>query len=146
MVSLVRLHYSAPRVSAALILAVALAGCGSSARGSLKAHANTALASADCPTTVLQTVGHVLERVYREGVSSERTLAAQHMIESSALLREAVERGSAPAANAAAHALLKTGHMTNLRIVRAGRTLIDQGGAALAPLQGTLTSATGPNE
>ncbi len=143
MVSLVRVHCSATSVSTALILTVALAGCGSSAKGGLDAHANTALASADCPTTVLQTVGHVLERVYREGVSSERTLAAQHMIESSAPLREAVERGSAPAANAAAHALLKTGHVTNLLITRAGRTLIDLGGAALAPLQGTLTGAAG---
>jgi hypothetical protein len=143
MVRLVRVHPSAARASAALILATALAGCGASARDSPSAHANTALASVDCPTTVLQTVGHVLERVYREGVSSERTLTAKHLIESSAALREAVERGSVPAATVAARALLKTGHMTNLRIVRSGRTLLDMGAAALAPLQGTITSAAG---
>ncbi len=143
MVLLVRAHFSATRACIALLLAAALVGCGTSTKGGPSAHADTALANLDCPTTVLQTVGHVLERVYREGVSSERTRTAKHLIESSVALREAVERGAAPAVAVAAHALLKSGHMTNLRIVRAGRTLADVGGAAIAPLQGTLTGAGG---
>ncbi len=143
MVLLVRAHRLAIRASTGVVLIAALAGCGSSVKGARDTHRNTALASADCPTTVVQTVAHVLERVYREGVSSERTVTAQHMIERSTLLREAVERGDAPAATEAAAALLKTGHMTNLRIVRAGRTLTDVGGPALAPLRGTITSAAG---
>ncbi|HWJ50356.1 MAG TPA: hypothetical protein VNR42_05005 [Solirubrobacteraceae bacterium] len=143
MVSTVRAHLSATRASTALLLAAALVGCGTSTKGGPTAKATTALTSGDCPTTVLRTVGHVLERVYREGVSSERTAVAKHLIEASVPLRAAVERGNAPAVSAAAHTLLKSGHMTNLRIARAGRTLADLGSAALAPLQGTLTGAGG---
>jgi hypothetical protein len=147
---MVRAHSSATYAATVLALvtvlalaATVLAGCGSSPRDGPGAHANSALATVDCPVAVVQTVGHVLARVYREGVSSERTATAKHLIETSAPLREAVERGDARAAAAAANALLKTGHATNLRIESAGRKLIDVGGPALAPLTGTLTGVAG---
>ena len=61
----------------------------------------------------------VLERVYHEGVASERTDSAKHFIEHSPALRAAVEGGNAAAARAAAQALLATGHMTEPRQSRA---------------------------
>jgi hypothetical protein len=144
MVGGVRAHSLAKRASTALILAFTLAGCGSSLKGDPDAHANSALeAAGDCPATVVRTVGRVLERVYREGVESERTVTAQHLIARSIPLREAVERRDAHAVAVAAHALLKTGHLSNLRIVRSGHALVNLGGPALAPLQGTLTNAAG---
>ena len=141
MVRAVRAHSSPTRAIAVLLLAAVLTGCGSNLKGS--PDASGALETADCPTTVLHTIGQVLQRVYREGVSSERTATATHLIEASIPLRQAVERGDRAAASAAAHALLKTGHLTNLLVTRAGRTLVDLGGPALAPLQGTLTGARG---
>jgi hypothetical protein len=96
-----------------------------------------------CPQTVMTTLGSVLHRVYEEGVSSERTASAEHLIERSAPLRTAIEAGSPSAARAAAHELLKTGHMTNLTITVSGKQLIDVGGAALTPLHGTITGASG---
>jgi hypothetical protein len=141
MIRTVRAHSSPTHALAVLCLAIVLTGCGSNLKGS--PDASGALESADCPTTVLRTIGQVLGRVYREGVSSERTAAAKHMIQASVPLREAVERGDRAAAGAAAHALLRTGHMTNLRITHAGHLLVDVGGPALAPLQGTLTGASG---
>ena len=121
-----------------------LAGCGSTVGSSPTARASTdpdppaSSAGVSCSATVLDTDGRVLERVYHEGVSSERTASAQHLIAGSAALREAVERGSAASAREAARALVATGHMTNLRVTRGGRTLVDVGGPALAPIQGTI--------
>lgn len=143
-----------PRHRAAIVLAglamlaviVALGGCGSSLRG---ADADDARADVDavthssCASTVMQALSAVARRVYREGISSERTVSALRMIESSPALRAAVEAGSASDARAAARALIATGHLTDLRIVRGGRVLIDVGGAALAPLKGTLEDGAG---
>ncbi|MCW3068396.1 MAG: hypothetical protein JWL67_1021, partial [Solirubrobacterales bacterium] len=44
---------------------------------------------------------------------------------------------------AAAQALVAGGHMTNLQVIRAGRTLADVGGPAVAPLHGAITGAGG---
>jgi hypothetical protein len=132
-----------------LVLIAILAGCGSSVKGS---HASAEVAAIDpapsgtdasCPATVLRTLANVLSRVYHEGVLSERTASAQYMITHSAALREAVEAGNKPAAQAAVAALLATGHMTNLQVVRGGQTFINVGGSALAPLHGTLRGANG---
>jgi hypothetical protein len=146
-------HVGAPsiatRATAVLALVAVLAGCGSTLKGSPTAHASSTLEASSsgtpssCPATVLGTLGRVLGRVYREGVSSERTLTARHLIAGSAALREAVERDNAPAARSAVGALLATGHMTNLRVMRGTQTLLNVGGPALAPLQGTLTGASG---
>ncbi|HXM86363.1 MAG TPA: hypothetical protein VN889_01895 [Solirubrobacteraceae bacterium] len=127
-------------------LLVALSGCGATLK-----HAADDDASADvdtartgsCAATVLQALGHVAARVYREGVSSERTLSATRMIESSTALRSAVEAGDASATQAAARALVATRHLTDLRVVRDGKVLADVGGPALAPIGGTLSDASG---
>ena len=138
---------------ALLLLAILLAGvlasgCGSSLRG--KVDGDDARADIDdsphssCATTVLGALGSVAQRVYAEGVQSERTASALKMIESSSALREAVEAGDVPGARRAAKALIATGHLTDLRVVRgAGSPLIDLGGPALAPLRGTLAGADG---
>ncbi len=133
--------------AAPLILAVALlAGCGSTSKGSagIAAIAPTTLATThDCAATVARTLENVLDRVYREGVFSERTASAQYMITHSQALREAVEARNKAGAQAAVEALLKTGHMTNVRVTVGAQTLVDAGGAALIPLHGTLTGANG---
>jgi hypothetical protein len=133
----------------ALVLLALLAGCGSTVRTSPAASVSGVIAGTpasdplNCPATVLDTLGHVLDRVYREGVSSERTTIAHNLIDGSGALRAAVESGNAAATRAAAAALLNAGHMSSLRVVQGGRTLADVGGPALAPLQGTLTSSSG---
>jgi hypothetical protein len=136
------------RASAVLILIAVLAGCGSSLKSSPDARASAIVETAvgtpeSCAQTALQTLGTVVARVYREGLSSERTLVAERLVEGSTALRAAVEAGNAPAARAAGETLLATGHMTNLLVVRGDRTLVNLGGPALAPLHGTLKSSSG---
>ncbi len=136
------------RAVAALASLAVLAGCGSTLDAAPAAHVSAADPSppsvpAACTTAVLGTLTSVLERVYREGVASERTASAEYLITSSAALRAAVERGDRGAARAAARALLATGHMTNVTITRGRQTFVDVGGPALAPLHGTLTGANG---
>jgi hypothetical protein len=127
----------------------AFAGCGSTVAVTPAAHVGDVDSApgpgvpADCPATVLDTVGSVLTRVYREGISSERTLSAEHLIAGSTALRRAVEADDAAGARAAARALLATGHMTNLRVTRGAKTLVDVGGAALAPIHGTIRDPGG---
>lgn len=136
----------AAAVAAALAMLAALNGCGGGLRHSVGAEASADVEPADpssCPASALAALGHVAVRVYREGIDSERTVSALRMIKASAPLRRAVEAGDASAARRAAQALLATGHMTNLRVVRGGNVLVDLGGAAVAPLSGTLSGATG---
>jgi hypothetical protein len=138
----------APAELAALVacLAVALlaSGCGASLRAGDDARADVDTATpGSCAATVLEALGHVATRVYREGIESERTASALGMVSDSPALRTAVEAGSATQARAAGEALLATGHLTNLRVVRRGKPLIDLGGPALTPLKGTLTGAGG---
>lgn len=129
---------------AGLAAALAVAGCGASLK-----HAGDEEASADvdsatigsCGASVLGALGHVATRVYGEGLHSERTASAMHMIEGSSALRAAVEAGNAAGARAAARALIATGHLTNLRIVRDGKVLVELGGPAVTPLRGTLLGA-----
>ncbi len=129
---------------ACVAVALLLCSCGSGFRASDDARADVDIAApGSCAATVLDALGHVATRVYREGISSERTASATRMIKSSAALRTAVEHGNAASARVAARALIATGHMTNLRVVRAGKVLVDLGGPALTPLQGTLTDGRG---
>ena len=131
---------------AALGALALLSGCGSGLRGADAddAHADVdAVEHPSCASTALQALGAVATRVYREGISSERTISARRMIETSSALRSAVEHGDAAAASAAGRALIATGHMTNLRVVRGKRVLVELGGGALAPLKGTLNDAAG---
>jgi hypothetical protein len=136
-------------IRAAIVTAAlaALAGCGTSrsvARASDPDGSGEQVASAGCATTVVDTLGKIARRVYDEGVSSERTAAATHLVAASLPLREAVEAGDARAARAAERALIATGHMTNVRVMRGGRVLAAAGAPhALAPLSGPLTGAAG---
>ncbi len=132
------------RATVLLALLGAVAGCGSSGTGTSKAAEDLA-AARDCPGTVLATFSKVLQRVYREGVLSERTASARHMIAASVPLREAVQRGDVAGMRAAGRALIATGHMTNMQIVAHGRTLVSLGGPALTPLRGTIAGPSGPS-
>ncbi|MEA2153210.1 MAG: hypothetical protein QOI18_1443 [Solirubrobacteraceae bacterium] len=123
---------------------VALSGCGSSLRDGSDARADVdATTHTSCASTVLAALSGVATRVYRQGIASERTASAMHMITRSSALRKAVEAGDASATRAAARSLLATGHMTNLRVTAGGRVLADLGGAAVAPLTGELTGTAG---
>lgn len=133
----------AARALAGLALAGgALVGCGTATKTTSTVAGDPA-SGRDCPGTVVATLSKVLERVYREGVLSERTASARHMIAASTQLRAAVEANDAKATRAVAKALIASGHMTNLRIVRKGRTLASLGGAALTPLHGAIADASG---
>jgi hypothetical protein len=131
----------------ALGLVAAVAGCGSGAATSSNALAGAGRSQATpggCAATVLEALGHVAMRVYREGVSSERTGAALHFTKASIPLRQAVERDDPAGTRVAAEALIATGFMTSLRVSRGSRVLADVGAReALAPLRGTLTGAGG---
>jgi hypothetical protein len=145
--SLVRVS-SGVAVLAVLAVSIALAGCGTT-------RADPPMAALDfgqqrstsvptgCPATVLATRASVLERVYHEGLHSQRVDSAEYLIEHSAALRAAVESANRSAARTAAEALLATGHLTNLAIKRDGEPFIAVGGAALAPVQGTLAGVHG---
>jgi hypothetical protein len=140
---------TASRVAIACSILAVLAGCGSTMRGGLSARAGASpssvqVVSGACSTAVLGALGDVAMRAYREGVSSERTRSALSFIARSIPLRNAVERGDPRAARAAAQALIATGHMTNLRVLRGGQVLADVGAPdALAPLHGAITGAGG---
>ncbi len=129
-----------------IVLAILAAGCGSGVGGSATADPDplSSGSSSTCSATVLDVLGHVALRVYNEGVASERTEVALRLITRSIPLREAVERGESGAARSAAVALLATGHLTNLTVLRGGQTLTNVGAAnALAPLHGSILGAKG---
>ena len=142
-------HLSAKRAAVAFALLVAFAivyaasvGGGAPARAS--GNPQLGGASSACGATVLGALNQVTQRVYDEGVSSERTEIAMRLIKGSLALREGVESGDAAAARAAAQALLASGHLTNLTVLRGSQTLADVGSeGALAPLHGSILSATG---
>ena len=144
MVDRVGVPLLAIRASAVIALVIALGGCGSgggaSAGGHDAAFADLTAPStpASCARTVLATLGQVAQRIYHEGVASERTGAALSVISKSIPLRAAAERGDARAARAAAKSLLETGRMTTLRVQRGSQVLADLGPAAVAPLRRTL--------
>jgi hypothetical protein len=126
------------RTAAAMSAVTMLAGCGSAAK-----RASAEGPPKSCEATVLDTLGRVLRRIYGEGIFSERTASARHMIEAAAPLRHALETGSPTAVEAAALELVATGHMTNLRVMRGTHTLAKVGGPALTPLGGTIKDARG---
>jgi hypothetical protein len=160
MVSAMRKLLSARRLALAggLLATLALTGYGASngfdgwasadpddAPASTPAKAGSGQAvTQTCKTAVLSTLRDVALRVYDEGVKSERTASAAVFIERSAGLRQAVEREDAQAARSATKALLATGHMTVIEVVRNGRTLVTAGTpSSLAPVQGTIAGPSG---
>jgi hypothetical protein len=144
MLSRLQMPTPATRALAALALLATLGGCGTGGAGKGPTAPTAAVAGAPsahrtCPETVLDVLVRVAKRIYHQGVASERTRSAAHLIAASVPLREGVERGDPAATRAAARALVAGGHMTNLRVIDpTGRTLADVGGAAVTPLQGTL--------
>jgi hypothetical protein len=76
----------AARTGAVLTVIAALAGCGSSApsnataRRGFATEASAPARPGSCPATVLETLVRVAKRIYREGISSERTAVAVHAI------------------------------------------------------------------
>jgi hypothetical protein len=133
---------------AVLAVSIVLTGCGTTRADPPTAALSFAQPRSSsepkgCAAAVLATRASVVERVYREGVHSERVDSAEYFIEHSAALRAAVESANASAARTAARALLATGHLTDLTITRAGQPFIAVGTPALAPVQGTLTGAHG---
>jgi hypothetical protein len=124
----------------------ALEGCGSGSSrsgGSAGRRGELTSAAGGCAATVLATLGHVLERVYGEGLSGEAARSARHHVVSSAALRAALASGDRAAAQRAARALIATGHVTNLTVTRPGQVLVNAGGAAMTPLRGELSAPGG---
>jgi hypothetical protein len=144
MISRIATHLSAKRAAVALALLVALAiGYVASAAGGSGDPQLGGTPSA-CGATVLQVLSQVTQRVYDEGVASERTEIAMRLVKGSRALREAVEHDDSGAARTAAEALLAGGHLTNLTVNRGGKTLASVGAeGALAPLHGSIAGATG---
>lgn len=100
-----------------------------------------------CATTVLDALGDIAWRVYREGIFSERTAAATAYVERSRALRLAVERDDPAAASAAARKLIGTGHMTSLRVtLGAGSTLGDQASGSSGMPGARANAANDPSE
>jgi hypothetical protein len=137
-------HLNAKRAAVALALLVALAiGYLASVAGS-SGDPELGGTPSPCGATVLQVLSQVTQRVYDEGVSSERTEIARRLIKGSHALREAIEHDDAGAAHTTAQALLVGGHVTNLTVLRDGKILTTVGPAgALAPLHGSILSAAG---
>jgi hypothetical protein len=148
MVGYVRMPSLAARAALLATMPAMLAGCGSG-HGSSGQTATAASAAAaptaspGCAATAVRTLSSILKRVYDEGVSSERTVIARRLIEGSAALRQAVEAGDSAAATAAARGLLAQAKITDLLVMRGGRTLASVGGPAITPLHGTITGAGG---
>jgi hypothetical protein len=149
MSSWIATHLSAKRAMLVLALLlvfaigyVASVASNSSARASDDAQLGGTPSA--CGADVLQALSQVTQRVYDEGVSSERTEIAMRLIKGSHALREAVEHDDASAAHTAAQALLAGGHLTNLTVIRGEKTLTTVGAEdALAPLHGSILNASG---
>lgn len=149
MISRIATTSGAKRTAVALVLLLALAtvyissvGDGSPARANPDPASEGA--SSACGPAVLEALSQVGQHVYDEGVSSERTEIAERAVAGSSGLREAVEHGDSGAARTAAQALLATGHVTNLTVLRGAQTLATVGSSdALAPLHGTILSKAG---
>jgi len=137
------------RGAAAVALLAAVAGCGASSAKHVATSAEapseqqSAAVPAGCTAVVMKTLGRVVERIYHEGVKSQRTASARSIVDHTPALTAAVEAGDATATRAAARTLLATGHLTNLRVIAGGRTLVDLGGPAITPLRGTIANARG---
>jgi hypothetical protein len=142
--SMPRPQPAAIRLAGLFAVLLTLAGCGSGLAGGGNARAERTPGSIKgCAPTVLATLGGVLRRIYAEGIDSERTASAAHLIEHSAPLRKAIETGNASAAKAAARELLATGHITNLDVTTPRGNLVSVGGEALTPLRGRILGASG---
>src|ERR1700747_3616915 len=138
-----RAAFLGARAVCAVALLAVLAGCGGSSgtRAVLSAPTRTPVA---CATAVLAALRGVGRRIYHEGISSERTTVARRSIAASSALGRAVERGDVSAARVAAEALVASGHVVSLTVLRNGRVLASAGTShALAPFNGPIVGAAG---
>jgi hypothetical protein len=92
------------------------------------------------PETLAQSVGWVAKQIYYGEVSSSRTAADRHQVESYAPLLRALARDQQAATKAAVTKLVYSHtHIVRLRVIRGSKLLADVGGPyVLAPLGGTL--------
>ena len=92
------------------------------------------------PETLAQSVGWVAKQIYYGEVSSSRTVADRHQVESNAPLLRAVAGDRQAAIKAAVTRLVYSHtHIVRLRVIRGSKVLADVGGPyVLAPLGGTL--------
>ncbi len=119
--------------------AVALSSAGS-AVGAVAASAAPPRCGRAAPETLAQTVGWVAKQIYYGEVSSSRTEADRHQVESYAPLLRAMAGGHEAATKAAVTKLVYSHtHIVRLRVIRGSKLLADVGGPyVLAPLSGTL--------
>jgi hypothetical protein len=123
---------------------VASAGGNSSARAQADLDPPPGPPASACGPAVLEALSQVGQHVYNEGVASERTEIATRAITRSSALREAVESNNPAAVRSAAQALLASGHLTNLTVLRGTHVLAEVGsGGALAPVHGSILSKAG---
>jgi hypothetical protein len=92
------------------------------------------------PETLAQSVGWVAKQIYYGEVSSSRTAADRHQVESYAPLLRALARDQQAATKAAVTKLVYSHtHIVRLRVILGSRLMADVGGPyVLAPLGGTL--------
>jgi hypothetical protein len=128
----------------AAVLGVGAFGAADGAFGGGAARGLYATSGGACASTVMGTLGEIADRIYGQGIKSERTEIAQREIAGSRPLRTALEHGQPSAVAAAARAIVGEGHMTNLTVFQGSHTLANVGSpAALTPLRGSLTGAHG---
>lgn len=121
------------------------------ARGAVapaRAHRNAALSSPSsksrcgraAPEALAQSIGWVAKQIYYGEVSSSRTVADRHQVESYAPLLRAVAGDGQAATRAAVTKLVYSHtHIVRLRVIRGSKLLADVGGPyVLAPLGGAL--------
>jgi hypothetical protein len=133
-------------LGAALALAVALPGCGSSSSGAPTTITNTAAISpisTSCPDAVLEAVEGVAQRVYQESASGRIIAEALQRLKSSSALTQAVEGDNPAVARRVLQSLLLN-QIVSVRVMRGGRTLAQiERGAGIAPASGALLNARG---
>ena len=136
-----RVGFALGTLAGGVALAAGCGGPGGAVSAAESEPTNTPVACADAVLAALRGVGR---RIYHEGIASERTVVALRAIAQSKALGRAVENGDAPAARAAAQALVAGGRMVNVEILRNGRVLASAGASrALAPFTGPVRSASG---
>jgi hypothetical protein len=131
---------------AALALAAALPGCGSSSSGASTTITDTAAVapiSTNCQDAVLEALEGVAHRVYQESASGRIVAEATQRLQSSSALAQAVEGDDGATAHRVLEGLLLN-QIVSVRVVRDGRTLAKiERGAGIAPASGPILNARG---
>ena len=131
-------------LAALATLAMLATGCGGARAGVSAAESAPTKTPVACANAVLAALRGVGRRIYHEGIASERTVVARRTIAQSTALSRAVERGDPSAARAAAQALVASGHVVDLTVLREGHVLASAGTShALAPFNGPIEGASG---